>query len=68
LPEEISLPLASLEEVDQFEGWLKNPGNTVKKQHLVFVLIKHLSPLTLGIHTFFVVVKEHLNKIWESAW
>ncbi|XP_073669954.1 uncharacterized protein [Paramisgurnus dabryanus] len=38
IPEEISLPLASLEEVDHFEGWLKNPGNTAKKQHLVGML------------------------------
>ncbi|CAM4573832.1 unnamed protein product [Leuciscus chuanchicus] len=38
MPEEISLPLASLEEVDHFEGWLKNPGNTAKKQHLVLCL------------------------------
>ena len=38
MPEEISFPLASLEEVDQFEEWLKNPGNTAKKQHLVFML------------------------------
>lgn len=35
MPEEISLPLASLEEVDHFEGWLKNPGNTAKKQHML---------------------------------
>ncbi|KAL0964136.1 hypothetical protein UPYG_G00319510 [Umbra pygmaea] len=35
MPEEISLPLASIEEVDHFEGWLKNPANTAKKQHLV---------------------------------
>ncbi|KAL1006952.1 hypothetical protein UPYG_G00079580 [Umbra pygmaea] len=38
MPEEISLPLASLEEVDQFEGWLKNPANTAKKQHMVGML------------------------------
>ena len=38
MPEDISFPLASLEEVDQFEEWLKNPGNTAKKQHLVFML------------------------------
>lgn len=36
MPGEISLPLASLEEVDHFDGWLKN---TAKKQHMVFMLI-----------------------------
>ena len=45
---EISFPLASLDEVESFElCFLKNPANTPKKQHMVFMIILHLSPLTL---------------------
>ena len=47
MPMEISFPLAPLNEVESFEDCLKNPANTQKNQHMVFMLILHQSPLTL---------------------
>ncbi|XP_039626027.1 uncharacterized protein LOC120539711 [Polypterus senegalus] len=38
MPEEVQFPLQSLEEVDDFEAWLKQPTNALKKKNMISVL------------------------------
>lgn len=39
MPDDSSFPLGSLDEVDCFEDWLKNPANAIKKQQMVFIML-----------------------------
>ncbi len=44
VPDPIQFPLTSMEEVEDFEGWLKDPANSQQKQSVVslfFVLPSH---------------------------
>ncbi|XP_039620663.1 uncharacterized protein LOC120536406 isoform X1 [Polypterus senegalus] len=38
MPEEVQFPLQLLEEVDDFEAWLKQPTNALKKKNMISVL------------------------------
>ncbi|KAK0154736.1 hypothetical protein N1851_002951 [Merluccius polli] len=71
MPAEISFPLASLDEVECFEDWLKNPANTLKKQHMVAMLAsiggrdtKHLIFKILA-HIFSDCVAKSIN--WKGV-
>lgn len=37
MPDDVSLPLSSLAEVDSFENWLNDPANALKKKQIVSI-------------------------------
>ncbi|XP_041642117.1 pollen-specific leucine-rich repeat extensin-like protein 2 [Cheilinus undulatus] len=71
MPSDIAFPLDTLDEVDRFEDWLKDPANAIKKKHMVAVLgsiggrdTKHLTWNILA-HIFSDGVAKKIN--WKGV-
>lgn len=53
MPDPVQFPLKSMDEVEEFENWLKDPANSQQKQRLVSVF-HHLIAIL-----FFIILEQN---------